>query len=369
MIYLIINVDHKYLILGDQESGLDASFVHNVQEVINYLNTLIATGRPVCGLLHHVDEDYYLPCKLDELHLDLNNIDNNDRNTAMSTAGFIQQEHDTGATDDIKTICKGNSASNLTNGDGNQVMDASHKHNKDAQDVRWDYVKCNLKMLLCLKFSIQSAVKNFKSEIGFKNPATNPEHAAPPLAPDALSFEQQKVIMTSLQFSACLGICPNLIEGVGIPVECRSEFGKVLHGTTDKNLPVVEREFRMWTCVNVMLDCVQQPTLGSLILTRHLNDILAALLQICHAPRKIKSTKNSTVGCAQQAAQSLSVTSPMHLNKEQIRAMADERLKGLVDRIYQPALVKELLMLQSGAHRQKVEIMQHTNIMCILLIF
>ena len=349
----------------DRDNGLDASFIGNIKEVVRYLHALIISGRPVCDLLHHVDKNVYLPCKLDELILDVSSDDD--------TADVHHVEEDGEITtngDNLGSIPM-NSSQNSENRKhtSNRFMDTSFE--KDDQGVRWDYVKCILKLLLCLKLSVQSLIENFKSEVGSQKVVTNPEHAAPPLSPEILSFEQQKIIMTSLQFAACLGICPNLIRGVGIPVECRSEFGNLLGGTAKPNLSIAEREFRMWTCVTVLLDCVQQPTLGALILNRHLNDILAALLQICHAPRQINRSPKDvdlTTGnkCDQLTSQNRSVSRRNYpelsssnldhddarswkcFSKEQIRIAAHVKLNGFITKIYQPALVKELLVLQGG---------------------
>ena len=56
------------------------------------------------------------------------------------------------------------------------------------------------------------------------------DYAAPPVSPDVLSFSQQKHVATLLQFIVCLGVCPNLQPGVGIPFAKRSGFAQLIKG-------------------------------------------------------------------------------------------------------------------------------------------
>ena len=60
-----------------------------------------------------------------------------------------------------------------------------------------------------------------------KSPA---DSAAPPVSPDVLSFSQQKHVTTLVQFIVCLGVCPNLHPGVGIPLAKRSGFAQLIKG-------------------------------------------------------------------------------------------------------------------------------------------
>ena len=56
------------------------------------------------------------------------------------------------------------------------------------------------------------------------------DSAAPPASPDVLSFSQQNHVTTLLQFIVCLGVCPNLRPGVGIPLVKRSGFAQLIKG-------------------------------------------------------------------------------------------------------------------------------------------
>ncbi len=132
------------------------------------------------------------------------------------------------------------------------------------------------------KRSQPQVVKNF----GPNDPLT--------LSPDTLSFGQQKTILTALQFITCIGLVPCLDQGVGVPLEKRSGFGKIL--SEPQKIPEEDRYLRLLHIIRVLLDCAQQPSLGGLILSRHLGDLLAGLLQICHSPLMIiKQTRSENV--------------------------------------------------------------------------
>ena len=107
---------------------------------------------------------------------------------------------------------------------------------------------------------------------------------APPVSPDTLSFEEQKVVLMTVQFIVCLGISPSLDKGVGIPIEMRSEFSKLIQISSDEGeIGTQERQWRLYVCLKVMISCIFIPSLGSIILSRHFTDILAGLLQLIHS--------------------------------------------------------------------------------------
>lgn len=106
---------------------------------------------------------------------------------------------------------------------------------------------------------------------------------APPLAPEILSVNHQKIVLSILQFIAVLGVCPHLQPGVGIPLERRSEFGKlVLESSVFPNKSCQENYVSLLKTVWVLVTCLGSRSLGQIILSRHLGDILAALLQIVY---------------------------------------------------------------------------------------
>ena len=275
----------------------------------------------------------------------------------------------------------------------------------ESLDVRWKFVVTNLHLLIKLKNAQEIALKLYKKTKMQKAPL---DHQAPPLSPDTLSLSQQKIISTSLQFTVCLGLCPNLMSGIGLPVELRSEFGNVLQVASLPHLSEASKIQRLLWWTKCILLCIDQPSLNSLIVTRHLGDMLAALCQLCYAPRKRKSvTKPDNLSsheilsksCIMHASKSKdtasgtsdcagvdrkSGTSPVIIERvtpgsngqhtadtgiiqdeqsdlsvltDDERGYCERQLSLLVERVYQPLLIRELMVLQNGSgHKQPKQV-------------
>ena len=144
--------------------------------------------------------------------------------------------------------------------------------------VRWTYVETCLELLKLLK---ESLIKLKKESEGKKTEPKSGKRGneAPPLPVDALGVGDQKTVLTAIQFVVILGICPNLLSGVGLPIEKRSGFASLLNIHCN-----VKSERRLFECADTLVECTAQSSLGSLVLSRHLGDILSGLLQICYAP-------------------------------------------------------------------------------------
>ncbi|XP_072038821.1 transport and Golgi organization protein 6 homolog [Amphiura filiformis] len=153
---------------------------------------------------------------------------------------------------------------------------------ENCKDIRWMFVLYCLKLMNLLAVSIERAMDEFKKSQQGSMKRSGPNDA-PPLSPDTLSFGQQKMVLTALQFIACMGIVPCLERGVGVPLENRSGFGSILSGS--RKIPTEERCERLLHIVRVLLQCSQQVSLGGLIFSRHLGDLLAGLVQLCHSPQ------------------------------------------------------------------------------------
>ncbi|XP_067651346.1 transport and Golgi organization protein 6 homolog isoform X2 [Haliotis asinina] len=155
----------------------------------------------------------------------------------------------------------------------------------DKSDVRWKYTSVCLHLLLLLQKHLIQASRVFQEEMKKNPPSMKTPHQVPPLSPDVLSIEQEKTVLTTLQFTVCLGICPHVDKGVGIPVERRSGFGKLLSGSMLKEVSREQRYARLGLCGRIFSACLNVPSLSALILSRHLCDYLAVLLQLNHSPR------------------------------------------------------------------------------------
>ena len=314
---------------------------------------------------------------------------------------------DGGMTIDENTgICKKDSS--------DEDKHAKYKYSKPINEdltqrkgaVRWTYVKTCLELLKLLK---ESLIKLKKESEGKKVQPVSAKRGndAPPLPADALSVGDQKTVLTALQFVVMLGICPNLFPGVGVPVDKRSGFASLLNIRSN-----IKSERHLFECVDTLVECIAQPSLGSLVLSRHLGDILSGLLQICYAPvsaytylnfnnrsdgnestnvndcgARISSTLGSQtsydtdVACKTLKDMGSVTLETKHLVKDDssvqehpnyVYKLANESLgnKGdnnhglfttsserekcvnnlqrILDRVYQPIVIRELLLLQGG---------------------
>ncbi|XP_008565271.1 PREDICTED: transport and Golgi organization protein 6 homolog [Galeopterus variegatus] len=163
---------------------------------------------------------------------------------------------------------------------------------------------------------------------GKPNPRT-PE-VAPALSPDTLSISQQKTVQSVLQFVVTLGVCPYLMPGVGVPLRYRTEFGAVVQDLVCLDAaPHATR--RLYTTCKVLLNVAKHASLGSLIFCRHFGDIAAGLCQLGFCPAKRKPP-----------------TSAEEVLTEEERTLSRGFLRDILDQVYQPLAVRELLILQGG---------------------
>nr|XP_025040007.1 transport and Golgi organization protein 6 homolog [Pelodiscus sinensis] len=199
---------------------------------------------------------------------------------------------------------------------------------ESSTDVTWHFTSQVLLLLLCLKkcMSLLAAA----CQPAKPNPRT--AEAAPPLSPDTLSISQQKTVQSALQFVVTLGLCPYLLPGVGVPLKHRTEFSAVVRDVVSPDAAPCATH-RLYASCTALVQIAQHPALGSLILTRHLGDLIAGLCQLGFCPAK---------GKAEQARLLQSLT-------EEKRARCREALQSVLDRVYQPLVVRELLVLQGGS--------------------
>ena len=180
---------------------------------------------------------------------------------------------------------------NLDNqNDANELKMRKADLTNGKDEIRWKFVKICLGLLKLLKESLVSLLAcDNNSQQKAKQKVGKRGNEAPPLPADSLGVHDQKTVLTAIQFVVILGICPNLVSGVGLPVEMRSGFAGALNIHRS-----IKSERRLFECVNTLVDCIAQRTLGALVLSRHLGDILSGLLQICYAPISAYSNAKSS---------------------------------------------------------------------------
>ncbi|XP_029379716.1 transport and Golgi organization protein 6 homolog [Echeneis naucrates] len=210
----------------------------------------------------------------------------------------------------------------------------------DAEDATWGFVQESLLLLLTLARHLSIELELFKQS---NAPAATKNHtpeSAPPLPPDVLSVTQQKTLGAALQFVVSLGLCPYLAPGVGVPLGCRSAFGamveKLAHGGAAS---AVGR--RLFTTTNVLMKLTELSMLATLVFTQHLGDLMAALCQLGYQPHWTKGR-----GTEKEKMQELTA--------EECRT-CKEALKSLLGKVYQPIVIKQLLILQR-APKQSVAV-------------
>uniref|UniRef100_A0A8C7ZD72 Transport and golgi organization 6 homolog (Drosophila) n=1 Tax=Oryzias sinensis TaxID=183150 RepID=A0A8C7ZD72_9TELE len=195
----------------------------------------------------------------------------------------------------------------------------------DTEDATWSFVQECLLLLLALVHHMTMELERFQLAPPQSAARLQTAEMAPPLPPDVLSVSQQKTLSTALQFVVSLGLCPFLAPGVGVPLGHRSAFGAVVEKLIcQEALPPARR--RLLTTTNVLLQLAELSTLATLVFTRHLGDMMAALSQLGHEPQKEGERVKTGDEC---------------------RA-CKVALKGLLEKVYQPIVIKELLILQGG---------------------
>lgn len=200
---------------------------------------------------------------------------------------------------------------------------------RDTEDITWSFVQECLLLLLCLARHLKRLLDAFHKHPAAPNLAT-PE-AAPPLPPDVLSVAQQKTLGAVLQFVVTLGLCPYLAPGVGVALGLRSAFGAAVEGAVRLDVaPAGER--RLLVTTNVLLEVSALSSLATPVFTRHLGDIMAALCQLAYRPQRPDGDGAKSHKC---------------LTVEE-RKSCRESLHNLLGKVYQPIVIKELLVLQGG---------------------
>ncbi|XP_075045192.1 transport and Golgi organization protein 6 homolog [Mixophyes fleayi] len=203
------------------------------------------------------------------------------------------------------------------------------KCSESPVDPSWKFTSEALLLLLCLKECMNALAASFQ----LPKPNLKTPEAAPALSPDTLSIAQQKIVQSVLQFVVSMGICPYLLPGIGLPLKHRSEFGALVCSVASCDLPQV-RTRRLYVSCTTLLEVSRHSSLGSLLFTQHLGDIMAGLCQLGYCP-----TKTNTEPSTERKLKNLT---------ESERSQCKEALRGLLDQLYQPLVIRELLILQGG---------------------
>ncbi|KAM3964746.1 transport and golgi organization 6 [Aphomia sociella] len=148
-----------------------------------------------------------------------------------------------------------------------------------------------------------------------------------------VSVQNQKLLRTSFQLITSLGISPCLIPGLGISLSKRC--------TSYTMLPMLvlndEQKYDMLVeCTDFFSRSYKIPILKNIIISLHLSDYLAALIQLAFAPLKKPGSYANFI-----------MTQDMYARLTEDRQKYIQIYEHLVCNCFQPTLMKELLVLQS----------------------
>ncbi|XP_047906464.2 LOW QUALITY PROTEIN: transport and Golgi organization protein 6 homolog [Anser cygnoides] len=178
----------------------------------------------------------------------------------------------------------------------------------------WAAARAVLALLLCLKERLLALAALPAA------PAAVPG-APPPPAADTLSAAQGRAVRRALRAAVGLGLAPYLPPGVG------QRPGPPLPPPLP---PGVTRGARLRAATGALVELCRHPALGGPLLAHHLGILLAGLCLLGHGP----AAHNEGLSEAE-------------------RAQSREALQHILDRVYQPLAVRELLVLQGGPKQSR----------------
>ncbi len=219
-------------------------------------------------------------------------------------------------------------------------------------DIYWDFSSAGL----CVLRILDNTLKRIQDREGLQPPKTSGRQVHPAAPVSLLSVVDQKVVGVLVQFIISLGLYPFLLPGVDTLIKLRMARSEVI--AKDTSLTSTSKAWRLSKCCGVLLNCFENPILGTLLMPRYLTDVLAALIQICYGPSegqpKVEGVCTSAVLPAPaDGAESEHLTSRRHNAREREKCMAG--LQRLINCVHQPLIIRELITLQSMSGGQKLQ--------------
>ena len=194
-----------------------------------------------------------------------------------------------------------------------------------------------------------------------KNPlctSNTPKKSSPSAPKYLLSVADEKTLRSLLQFISLLGTYPYLLPGVGVSLRARTNSSMEVNKFT--HLSLTQRNSFLHKCIKMLLSCMNNPMFASLILSSVLrSDILAALIQVIYAPEpslramipsSCTNIPDKVHLPGKENSQIQSETSSLELSNEE-RLWCKEQLATYLNKVYQPILVQDLLLLQGAPKR------------------
>ena len=165
-------------------------------------------------------------------------------------------------------------------------LEPGHSSDCDSETVHWTFAVEGL----CLLQVLDGTLKTLAKEDEDGAPAVSP---SPPPAPKCLlSVADLKSVHSLLQFIVSLGVYPYLLPGVDTVLRLR--LGGAQSVPKAATLPNGVRNWHLYRCCRVLAECFENPVFGAPMLSQHFCDVLAACLQVCYGP--VEGGRGSVVG-------------------------------------------------------------------------
>lgn len=168
-----------------------------------------------------------------------------------------------------------------------EVIAQASWFSSSTEDAVWAFVQEGLLLFLILARHLSAELQLFHQATPPPAPKRCTPEAALPLSPDVLSVSQEKTLGVALQLVISLGLCPYLAPGVGVPLARRSAFGTVVEKLVRKQTDSGTGR-RLFTTTHVLLQFAALSSVATLVFTRHLCDVMAALCQLGYQPKGMK---------------------------------------------------------------------------------
>ena len=200
------------------------------------------------------------------------------------------------------------------------------------------------------------SAQNVKFEEQFSPSAekTLKKQLPPPTPKALLSPAERKSINTLVQFVVSLGIFPFLLTGADHLLSLK--LGQMASQLHKSGCLLTTKACYLYHYCRALTRLFTTPVLGATILSRHLSDVLVALLQICCGPSEAVSVQQQL--CVQERGDFKKTPAQNSEQKDVFdercapalselqREWCMEELSGLLNRLHQPLVVRELLSLQ-----------------------
>lgn len=184
-----------------------------------------------------------------------------------------------------------------------------------------------------------------------KNPGVIQPVIHPPPPKAILSTSDQKTLFGVLEFIVCLGLYPYLLPGVDAFLKLRISHAELVNKA--QNVSRNCRECCLYKLCTVLMKMFNNEVIGPAIVSRHLSDVLAALIQVCYAPVHTPRSKENNVSDCSRSCRKVPITSPGDIaqreqnnRQKSVKERCLVLLGELLNKTFQPLVVKELLILQ-----------------------